>query len=126
MPKHIMVLMVVMLVLYSYGILSFRYRRRAMTRYAVAILFGVMIDWFTSYQMFQVGSHGWNIHTILGGIALLMMTALVFPAGYLVYYYFSYDWSPRSITFIKRYGPWAYGVWVVSFITGALNGMGVI
>jgi len=121
-----MVLVLVTLVLYTYGIISMRFRSRPLTRYAVALLAGVSIDWYTSWQMSRAVSKEWSVHVAIGRMALLMMTVLVFPAGYQAYRYFRYDASKRAIALMRGYGLYAYTVWVVSFITGALMGMGVI
>ena len=106
--------MTVPLVLYIAGFI--RSRRYEIAGAIIFFAVGLLVDWYGTIQMFNLADKFiWSFHPILGLTAISLMTLemLVGAAG--LYYC-----SDKIQSFFRRSLPWTFGLWLISFLTGAL------
>lgn len=80
------------------------------------LLLGLIFDVLGTWKMNDQSSSpwDWNLHSVLGTLALVAM-AILAVLGFLAYRFY----ENNLFKIFRQALPYAYGVWLISLITGA-------
>jgi uncharacterized repeat protein (TIGR03987 family) len=113
--QQALILIIIALTLYTVGF--WQSRKYNYQSAVIFFLLGFGFDFVGTWTMYQVtGKITWGFHSILGMLALFLMFMVVI-LGFIALF----KLSNKLADWFRRLVPYAYGVWVLSFITGAIS-----
>lgn len=111
-----LILILAAFVLYSIGLYNSRRYNFMESFFCVSI--GVILDMAGTLMMYNLSDKpwDWNLHSVLGALAISLM-AILSAIGLVAVTFF----SDKLRIFFRQALPYAYGVWIISSVTGAMS-----
>ena len=113
--QQAIIVIIIALALYTLG-----FWQRQMYNYPSAValfLLGFIFDFWGTWSMYQAtGEITWGFHSLLGILAHFLMLMVVILGVIAIL-----NLSNKLADWFRRLVPYAYGVWVLSFVTGVIS-----